>query len=147
MNRSGESVAAALSELSACDPTRDFAVVIDDLDLPFGQLRIRPGGGAGGHRGLASLIEHLGTRELPRLRFGIGRPAPGQDPVEYAACLRDPVNGIPTHAVQHGKLSLEGVFTGSTSKYHCAVSAASLATRKGPRLRINTRGLRKVLDL
>jgi PTH1 family peptidyl-tRNA hydrolase len=83
MNRSGESVAAALDQFPVDDLARDFAVVVDDLDLPFGRLRIRPGGGAGGHRGLESLIEHLGTRTFPRLRFGIGRPGPGKDPVQY----------------------------------------------------------------
>jgi PTH1 family peptidyl-tRNA hydrolase len=83
MNRSGESVAAALDQFPVGDLARDFAVVVDDLDLPFGRLRIRPGGGAGGHRGLESLIEHLGTGAFPRLRFGIGRPEPGEDPVQY----------------------------------------------------------------
>ena len=83
MNRSGESVAAALEALGVGDLASNLAVVVDDLDLPFGRLRIRPGGGAGGHRGLESLIERLGTREFPRLRFGIGRPKQGEDPVEY----------------------------------------------------------------
>ncbi len=83
MNRSGESVAAALAELPVADLATDFAVVLDDLDLPFGRLRIRPSGGAGGHRGLGSLIDQLQTRAFPRLRFGIGRPAPDEDPVEY----------------------------------------------------------------
>jgi len=83
MNRSGEAVAAALAEMPGLDLASDFAVVVDDLDLPFGRLRIRPCGGAGGHRGLQSLIDHLGTRDFPRLRFGIGRPAPDVDPVDY----------------------------------------------------------------
>jgi PTH1 family peptidyl-tRNA hydrolase len=83
MNRSGESVAAALDELPIGDLTSDLAVVVDDLDLPFGRLRIRPSGGAGGHRGLESVIDHLGTKDFPRLRFGIGRPERGEDPVEY----------------------------------------------------------------
>lgn len=83
MNRSGESVAAALEALPVADWSCDFAVVVDDLDLPFGRLRIRPSGGAGGHRGLESLIDHLGTRAFPRLRFGIGRPGPGEDPVGH----------------------------------------------------------------
>ena len=74
MNRSGESVAAALAALPACDPGTDLAVVYDDLDLPFGRLRVRPSGGAGGHRGMESLIESLDTRAFARVRFGIGRP-------------------------------------------------------------------------
>jgi PTH1 family peptidyl-tRNA hydrolase len=74
MNRSGDAVAQALDALPGVDPARDLVVVYDDLDLPLGRLRVRPRGGAGGHRGLADVIERLGSREFPRVRFGIGRP-------------------------------------------------------------------------
>jgi PTH1 family peptidyl-tRNA hydrolase len=83
MNRSGESVAAAVSQLPIDDLASDFVVVLDDMDLPFGRTRIRGGGGAGGHRGLASLIDHLDTNAFPRLRFGVGRPGPEVDPIQY----------------------------------------------------------------
>jgi PTH1 family peptidyl-tRNA hydrolase len=75
MNASGASVAGALRRLPVEDPSREVLIVLDDADLPFGRLRLRASGGDGGHRGLADVIAHLGTRELPRLRFGIGRPA------------------------------------------------------------------------
>ena len=55
----------------------------DDLDLPFGRLRIRCGGSAGGHRGLASILQHVADRDFVRLRMGIGRPPAGVDPGEY----------------------------------------------------------------
>ena len=55
----------------------------DDLDLPFGNLRMRPGGGPGGQKGLASAIEQLGTQDIPRLRLGIGRPPGRMDPAAY----------------------------------------------------------------
>jgi peptidyl-tRNA hydrolase, PTH1 family len=55
----------------------------DDLDLPFGTLRMRPGGGPGGQKGLASTIEQLGTQDIPRLRLGIGRPPGRMDPAAY----------------------------------------------------------------
>lgn len=74
MNRSGDAVALALSKLPVEDPSRDLLVTLDDVDLPFGRLRLRAGGGAAGHKGLGHLIERLGRSDLPRLRFGIGRP-------------------------------------------------------------------------
>lgn len=74
MNRSGEAVAEALRGLPVEDVREDLLVVVDDLDLPFGRLRIRPQGGSAGHRGLEDIAERIGTSEFPRLRFGIGRP-------------------------------------------------------------------------
>jgi PTH1 family peptidyl-tRNA hydrolase len=80
MNLSGESV-AKLRRLHRLEP-RDILAVYDDLDLPFGKIRLRADGGAGGHNGVASLISVLG-KGFPRLRVGIGRPAGGADPVGY----------------------------------------------------------------
>jgi PTH1 family peptidyl-tRNA hydrolase len=74
MNRSGPPVAGAVRELPVEDPAEDLLLVLDDVDLPFGRLRLRPSGSAGGHRGLESVIEALGRSDLPRLRFGVGRP-------------------------------------------------------------------------
>jgi PTH1 family peptidyl-tRNA hydrolase len=82
MNHSGEAVAAAL-EAFPLDPASELLVVYDDLDLPFGRLRLRPAGGAGGHNGMTDVQEQLGRSDFGRLRFGIGRPPPGVDPVEY----------------------------------------------------------------
>ena len=63
--------------------TKDALVVVDDFMLPFGRLRFRPDGSTGGHNGLKSIEETLGTRAYPRLRIGIG-PVPGKrDPAEY----------------------------------------------------------------
>jgi PTH1 family peptidyl-tRNA hydrolase len=58
-------------------------VVYDDLDLPLGTVRLRPEGGSGGHKGMRSIIEHLGTWDFPRLRIGIGRPPGRMDPAAY----------------------------------------------------------------
>ncbi len=52
-------------------------MIYDDLDLPEGRIRLRPRGSSGGHRGLESIISSVGTQQFPRLRIGIGRPAPG----------------------------------------------------------------------
>jgi PTH1 family peptidyl-tRNA hydrolase len=61
----------------------EFLVVCDDMALPFGRLRLRPKGSAGGHKGLESIIYHLGRNDFPRLRVGIDAPGPGQDGVDY----------------------------------------------------------------
>jgi PTH1 family peptidyl-tRNA hydrolase len=82
MNRSGEVVREALSLLPVEDAGRDLLVVLDDVDLPLGRLRLRPAGGSGGHLGLADLIACLGREDLPRLRVGVGRPAV---PIETSA--------------------------------------------------------------
>lgn len=79
MNLSGQAV-APLAHFFKVPPER-ILVVFDDVDLPVAVLRLRPKGGAGGHKGMQNIIQQLGTTEFPRLRLGIGRPA-GQIPVE-----------------------------------------------------------------
>jgi PTH1 family peptidyl-tRNA hydrolase len=64
-------------------PVPDVVVVHDDVDLPFGRLRLRSGGSAGGNRGVRSLIESWQTPEFIRVRVGIGRPAEGEDTVDH----------------------------------------------------------------
>lgn len=71
MNLSGESV-GALVRFYHLPPER-ILVVVDDADLPLGEIRLRPDGGTGGHHGLESVMQHLGSREYARLRIGIGR--------------------------------------------------------------------------
>ncbi len=63
--------------------SKHMMVVYDDLDLPPGAVRLRPEGGSGGHKGMRSIIEHLGAQEFPRLRIGIGRPPGRMDPAAY----------------------------------------------------------------
>jgi PTH1 family peptidyl-tRNA hydrolase len=79
MNRSGQAVKAAADAYRA-DPER-ILIVYDDLDLPLGRIRVARNGSAGGHKGVASIIASLGSREFPRVKIGIGRP-PHQMPVE-----------------------------------------------------------------
>lgn len=77
MNRSGASVAPACQSLGM--KPGDLIVVHDEIDLPFGTLRIKVGGGHGGHNGLRSITEALGHGDFIRLRLGVGRPATGGD--------------------------------------------------------------------
>jgi PTH1 family peptidyl-tRNA hydrolase len=83
MNASGEGVAEAVAALRVEDPARDLLVVLDDADLPFGRLRVRPGGSDGGHRGLRDVLDALARQDVPRLRFGIGRPEQERDTVDW----------------------------------------------------------------
>ena len=78
MNRSGDAITEAIAELALQGPEA-LLVVFDDVDLPFGRLRLRPAGGAGGHRGLMDVIESLHRESFPRLRFGVGRPEGGYE--------------------------------------------------------------------
>lgn len=81
MNASGEAV-AALARWHRLRPA-DIAVVYDDVDLPLGAVRVRARGGSGGHRGMASVIEHLGDEGIPRVRVGIGRGRGDRDTVAH----------------------------------------------------------------
>jgi PTH1 family peptidyl-tRNA hydrolase len=81
MNESGRSIRAALDWFDLA-PSQ-LLVVVDDMDLPLGKLRLRASGSAGGHNGLRSTISHLGTQDFARLRIGIGAPA--EDPAERRA--------------------------------------------------------------
>jgi PTH1 family peptidyl-tRNA hydrolase len=81
MNLSGQSAQGLLNFYKL--PMENMLVAHDDLDLPFGTIRIRPGGGPGGQKGMASTIERLGTKDFPRLRVGIGRPPGRMDPAAY----------------------------------------------------------------
>lgn len=81
MNLSGQSVGGLVRFYKV--PLTQIIVAHDDLDLPLGTLRLRPGGGSAGQKGMASIIQHLGTQEFARLRFGIGRPPGRMDPSAY----------------------------------------------------------------
>lgn len=81
MNLSGKPV-NRLSQMFRVPP-EEILVVYDDLDLPLGRLRLRPEGGSGGHKGMRSIANMLGTQAFPRLRIGIGRPRGRMDPADY----------------------------------------------------------------
>lgn len=82
MNTSGGPV-KALAQFFRIEPTTHLLVIHDELDLPPHELRLKHSGGEGGHNGLRSISQALGTRNYARLRVGIGRPPGRQDPADY----------------------------------------------------------------
>jgi PTH1 family peptidyl-tRNA hydrolase len=115
MNLSGGPV-AALANFYKVPPAQIIAVY-DELDLPYGTLRAKIGGGEGGHNGARSISQSLSTKEYHRVRFGIGRPPGRQDPADYVLSdfsaterkeldflvdrAADIVESIITHGVEH----------------------------------------------
>ncbi|MEC1474921.1 aminoacyl-tRNA hydrolase [Bacillus haynesii] len=81
MNLSGECLRPLLDYYEI--PVDNLKVIYDDLDLPTGRIRLRTKGSAGGHNGIKSMIQHLGTTEFNRIRIGIGRPVSGMKIVDY----------------------------------------------------------------
>ena len=107
-------------------PVEQLVVVHDELDIDYGQLRLKRGGGDGGHNGLKSITKSLGSKEYLRVRFGIGRPPGRQDPADYVL--------KPFASVEAKELSLnvdraadavEALLTGSLeaaqNRYHAGV--------------------------
>lgn len=81
MNLVGRSVASLARYYRI--PPLNLIVIYDDLDLPLGTVRIRPEGGSGGHKGMASIIDSLKSNRFPRMRIGIGRPPGRMDPADF----------------------------------------------------------------
>jgi PTH1 family peptidyl-tRNA hydrolase len=89
MNDSGLSVQKTADRQGIA--LEDVLVVCDDLSLAFGKLRLRPAGSAGGHNGLKSIMQHLGSNQFARLRMGIDSPKNGADTVDYVLANFTPV--------------------------------------------------------
>ncbi len=81
MNDSGQALAPLLRYYRT--PPADVLVLHDDIDLPFGKLRVQSNGGTGGHNGVTSLVKSFGTKEFWRLKFGVGRPPGRMDPADF----------------------------------------------------------------
>jgi PTH1 family peptidyl-tRNA hydrolase len=111
MNASGEAVQGLAAWYHL--PPAAILVITDDLDLPFGRLRLRPGGSAGGHNGLKSIIAHLGTADFPRLRLGIGRPEAGET-IDWVLSPfdRDAEQDLPRLCAIAGTMVLDAVTLG-----------------------------------
>lgn len=81
MNRSGIAVRGLMGHFSL--KPEDITVVHDDVDIPLGKVKEKKTGGTGGHNGIASIIDEIGTRDFRRLRIGVGRPPKGVDTADY----------------------------------------------------------------
>ncbi len=81
MNLSGQPISSLTRYYKV--PHENLLVTYDEVDLPLGTLRLRPGGGSAGHKGMASIIERLGGQEFPRLRLGVGRPPGRMNAADY----------------------------------------------------------------
>lgn len=110
MNASGRAAADASAHLGI--PPERLLAIYDDLDLPLGRLRLRADGGAGGHRGVTSLIQELGTSQFGRLRVGIGRPADGMAVIEHVLSpFREDEREAVANAVSRAADAVESVLT------------------------------------
>ncbi|MEO1134753.1 MAG: aminoacyl-tRNA hydrolase [Cyanobacteria bacterium J06639_1] len=81
MNRSGQSVRAVMDWFKL--PPQAILVIYDDMDIPFGRLRLRQSGSAGSHNGMKSLVQHLGSQQFPRVRMGIGSPGANKETISH----------------------------------------------------------------
>lgn len=112
MNLSGQSVQGLLNFYKI--PFENLLVAHDDLDIPFGTIRIRPTGGPGGQRGMADTIEQLGTKDFPRLRLGIGRPPGRMQAKDYVLqnFSKDDQKLLPDILARGAEATLEFVMNG-----------------------------------
>ncbi|HLF74923.1 MAG TPA: aminoacyl-tRNA hydrolase [Anaerolineales bacterium] len=124
MNLSGQSVQGLIHFYKL--PLTNVLVAHDDLDIPFGAIRLRPGGGPGGQKGMASTIEQLGSKDFPRLRIGIGRPPGRLDPAAYVLqnFSRQEMQVLPEILERAAEAALEFVVSGlekAMNKYNGSI--------------------------
>jgi PTH1 family peptidyl-tRNA hydrolase len=127
MNASGEAVAAAARFYQL--PPQRVLVVVDDADLALGQIRMRPFGSSGGHHGLESVEQQLGTRDYPRLRLGIGRRAEDDREItdyvlgRFTAAERDVVKEVLDRACQQVDCWVSDGIQAAMNKFNGAITA------------------------
>ena len=123
MNLSGGPVAALRQFYKA--PLEQVIVVYDELDLPYGTLRLKQSGGEGGHNGLRSVSKSLGAKDYLRVRFGIGRPPGRQDPADYvlsdfASAERKELDFLVDRAADATEALVQRGLEWSQNTYHAA---------------------------
>lgn len=137
MNASGDAVGPAAGALRALP--EQVLVVHDEIDLPFGEVRGKLGGGAGGHNGLRSVTRGLGTGEYPRLRLGVGRPpadfrGDGADWVLMRFTEpREEVEAMVARAADMAELALAEGMPASINRFHAGEPGARAQARRARR--------------
>ncbi len=121
MNLSGEAVGGLLRYHKATPS--DVIVLLDDVDLAVGRIRIRPQGGSGGHKGLASIIQHIGTGDFVRVRMGVGRGAGTANVVSHvlspiASAQRDRVDSMTERAADAVREILESGVNSAMNRFN-----------------------------
>ncbi|MDQ0190159.1 aminoacyl-tRNA hydrolase [Alicyclobacillus cycloheptanicus] len=123
MNQSGESVREIAHYFSELAPERDLIVIYDDMDFPVGTLRLRLQGSAGGHNGMRSIIQHMGTQQFARVRLGIGRPADKSQVMQYVlspfpASEREVVQSMVDKAADAVHFAVENSFSLAMNRFN-----------------------------
>ncbi|MFC1968017.1 aminoacyl-tRNA hydrolase [Chloroflexota bacterium] len=118
MNLSGQAVGSLMRKLNL--PLHDLVVIHDDLDLPLGRTRLRPGGGSGGHKGVESIISSLASRDFPRIRVGIGRPDEAE--VMHGSDEEDVVSYVLSDFTPKEKQVIEGAIAQVAEFIRCLVT-------------------------
>ena len=121
MNSSGEAVGPLVQFYRV--PLKHVLVAVDDADLPLGEIRLRPGGSSGGHHGLESLEQYLGTREFARLRIGIGRKDGAREITDYvlgrfAASEAELAEKVLSRAADQAEMWLKGGIQKAMSQFN-----------------------------
>jgi PTH1 family peptidyl-tRNA hydrolase len=124
MNSSGEAVGPLLQFYRV--PLKQVLVAVDDADLPLGEIRLRPSGSSGGHHGLESLEQHLGTREFARLRIGIGRKDSAREITghvlgRFSATETELTEKVLTRAADQAEMWLKGGIQKAMSQFNGTV--------------------------
>jgi peptidyl-tRNA hydrolase, PTH1 family len=110
MNLSGETIAPICRFYKV--PFDHLLVVCDDIDIPLGTLRLRPGGGSAGHRGMQSIIQQLGSDEFPRLRIGVSRPPGNMAAEDYVLLPLNPAEAqVLEISLKNGLQAIETILT------------------------------------
>jgi peptidyl-tRNA hydrolase, PTH1 family len=122
MNVIGQAV-VGLAQWYKASPERELLVIYDDLDLPFGVLRLRERGSSGTHNGMKSVVGQLGSQVFPRIRFGVGQGPPGRDAAKYVLgrFTREEEPALPEligRAADAAQMVLHEGFTAAMNRYN-----------------------------